>query len=344
MVDPLLERARAIHASSLVLDLHADTFLAVRYRKADIARRHRAPFGWAPFMLHCDLPRWREGGLKAQGLGLVATKLMTRSPREHALETLVLMHRTFAANASELELVRTPDAMDATIARGKLACFVGMEGAHMYGGDLASVERFHDLGVSYVTLAHFFPNELVSSSNERVASISGLTPFGRDAIRELNRLGTLVDLAHVHPSSFFAALDASSAPVFVSHGAARALRDHHRNLTDEQLGKIAERRGVVGVIFFPWYLGRNPFASVSVVVDHMEHIASTVGIDHVALGSDWDGFVWMPRGLPDAAALPKLTAEMLRRGFKEEDVKKVLGENFRRVWREATALARSGRP
>lgn len=337
----LLERARAIHSSSLVLDLHADTFLAVRYRKADIGKRHHAPIGWAPFMLHCDIPRWREGGLKAQGLGLVATKLMTRSPREHALETMALMHRTIAANSSDMELAKTPDAMDDAIARGKLAVFVGMEGAHMYGGDLASVAKFHELGVSYVTLAHFFPNELVSSSNERTPTVPGVTPFGKDVIRELNRLGSLVDLAHVHTASFFEALDASRAPVFVSHGAARALRDHHRNLTDDQLRKIAERRGVVGVIFFPWYLGRNPFASVSVVVDHMEHIAATVGIDHVALGSDWDGFVWMPRGIPDAAALPKLTAEMLRRGFKEEDVKKVLGENFRRVWREATEVARS---
>jgi membrane dipeptidase len=341
-VSELLERARAIHASSLVLDLHADTFLAVRFRKADIARRHMAPIGWAPFMLHCDLPRWREGGLKAQGLGLVATKLMTRRPREHALETLDLMHRTIAANAGEMELAKTPDALDAAVAKGKLAVFVGMEGAHMYGGDLASVEKFHELGVTYVTLAHFFPNELVSSSNERTPTVQGLTPFGRDVIRELNRLGGLVDLAHVHESSFYAALDASRAPVFVSHGAARKLRDHHRNLTDDQLKRVAEKGGCVGVIFFPWYLCRNPFASVSVVVDHIEYIASTVGIDHVALGSDWDGFVWMPRGIPDAAALPKLTAEMLRRGFKEEDVKKVLGENFRRVWRAATEVARSG--
>jgi len=337
-VNEFLGRARALHASSLVLDLHADTFLAVRYRGADIARRHRPPPGWAPFMLHCDIPRWREGGLKAQGLGLVATKLMTRSPRAHALGTLALMRETFAENESELELVHSPDEMDRAVARGKLAVFIGMEGAHIYEGDLDSVAKFAALGVSYVTLAHFFPNELVSSSNERVPSVAGLTPFGRDAIRELNRLGSLVDLAHVHESSFFPALDASLAPSFVSHGGARALRDHHRNLTDEQLRALARRGGVVGVIFFPWYLSRNPFASVAAVVDHMEHIASTVGVDHVALGSDWDGFVWMPRGLPDAASLPNLTAEMLRRGFKDEDVKKILGENFRRVWREAASV------
>jgi len=334
-VDSFLARARAIHESALVLDLHADTFLAVRYRGADIGKRHRAPLGWAPFMLHCDIPRWREGGLKAQGLGLVATKLMTRSPRAHALATLEIMHRTFADNGDTLALVRTPDEMDQAIEQGKLACFIGMEGAHMYEGDLSAIESFAAKGVSYVTLAHFFPNELVSSSNERTPTVEGLSAFGKDAIKELNRLGTLVDLAHVHESSFFAALDASTAPCFVSHGGARHLRDHHRNLTDEQLRALAGRGGVVGIIFFPWYLSRNPFASVSVVVDHMEHVAATVGIDHVALGSDWDGFVWMPRGLEDAAALPKLTAEMLRRGFSEADCRKVLGENFRRVWRVA---------
>ena len=340
-MDPLLERARALHAESLVLDLHADTFLAVHFRGVDIARRHRAPIGWMPWMLHCDLPRWKEGGLKAQGLGLVATKLMTRDPRPHAAQTLALMHRTFEKNAAAMELAKSPEALEAARAAGKLAVFVGMEGAHMYGGDVSAVEWFFERGVVYTTLAHFFANELVSSSNERVPTIDGLTSFGREVIRELNRLGGLVDLAHVHEASWFAALDASTAPVFVSHGAARALRDHHRNLTDEQLRRIAERRGVVGVIFFLWFLSWNLFANVATVVDHIEHIASVAGIDHVALGSDWDGFVWMPRGLPDVAALPRLTAEMLRRGFKEADAKKVLGENFLRVWREARSAARS---
>jgi membrane dipeptidase len=336
----LREQALALHASSLVIDLHADTFIAVRYAKRDISRRHAAPVGWAPFMLHCDLPRWKEGGIKAQGLGVVATKLMTRQPRAHARETIRIMHETAAANASQMAIVRSPDELEAAVKAGKLAGFIGLEGAHMYEGDLAAVAEFHALGVSYVTLTHFFPNELVSSSIEKKPSVPGITPFGRDVIRELNRLGTLVDLAHVHEASFDAALEACTAPAIVSHGACRALRDHHRNVTDDQLRALARKGGVVGVIFFPWFLGRNPFASLESVADHIEHIAKTVGVEHVALGSDWDGFVWMPRHLPDAAALPRLTVELLRRFGDEQAVRGILGGNFLRCWR--AALAASG--
>jgi membrane dipeptidase len=335
----LRERALALHADSLVIDLHADTFISVRYANEDLSRRHAEPLGWAPFMMHCDLPRWRAGGLKGQGLGVVATKLMTREPRAHALETIRLMHETCAKNEDDMAIVRSPDELLRAVAEGKLAGFIGLEGAHMYEGDLAAVEQFHRLGVSYVTLCHFFPNELVSSSIEKKPLVPGVTPFGRDVIRELNRLGTLVDLAHVHTASFDAALEASTAPAIVSHGACRALRDHHRNVTDDQLRALAKKGGVVGVIFFPFFLSKNPFVGIERLVDHIEHIAKTVGVEHVALGSDWDGFVWMPRGLGDAAALPRLTVELLRRFDDEEAVRGILGLNFLRCWRRALEFA-----
>ncbi len=331
----LRERALELHQSSLVLDLHADTFISVRYAKTDIARRHATPVGWAPFMLHCDLPRWKEGGIKAQGLGVVATKLMTRRPRAHALETIRIMHATARKNAGEMAIVRSPDELEAAVALGKLAGFIGLEGAHIYEGDLSAVREFHALGVSYVTLCHFFANELCSSTIEKKPLVPGLTSFGRDVIRELNRLGTLVDLAHVHEASFDAALDASTAPVIVSHGGCRALRDHHRNLSDDQLRALAKKGGVIGVIFFPWFLDRNPFIGLERVADHVEHIANVVGPEHVAFGSDWDGFIWMPRRMPDAAALPRLTVELLRRFEDESIVRGILGENFLRVWRKA---------
>jgi membrane dipeptidase len=337
--DALLARARALHESSVVIDLHADTFLAVRYRGADIAKRHMAPIGWAPFMLHCDLPRWREGGIKAQGLGVVATKLMTRRPREHALETIDLMHRTFAANKDRVALARDPDELEAIAASGRLAAFIGLEGAHMYGGDLRAVEQMHQRGVRYVTLCHFFDNDCVASSKAKRPTVHGLTPFGRDVIKELNRLGGLVDLAHVHEASFDAALEASSAPAIVSHTGCRALRDHWRNLSDAQIRAVAAKGGVVGIMFFPYFLGRNPFVGLERVADHIEHVAATAGPEHVALGSDWDGFVWMPRGLPDAAALPRLTAELLRRGFTDDQLRGILGGNFVRTWRRAASLA-----
>lgn len=338
----LLDRARKLHDDSLVCDLHADTFLAVRFRGADIGERHRAPLGWNPLMLHCDLPRWREGGVKAQGLGVVATKLMTRRPAEHALETIELMHATFARLADRVALAGTPDEVEAVARSGRLAAFLGLEGGHMYGGRVEAVRELHEKGVRYVTLCHFFTNDLCSSSAEKRPSVQGLTPFGHEVIRELNRLGSLVDVAHVHEASFYAAVEASRSPAIVSHGGCRALRDHHRNVTDDQLRAIAAKGGVVGVIFFPWFLSRNPLPTLERVVDHLQHIKETVGAQHAALGSDWDGFVWMPRGLPDAAALPSLTVELLRRGFTDDEVRGVLGGNFLRVWRRAVEVAETG--
>jgi membrane dipeptidase len=341
--DALRAKARALHESSLVIDLHADTFMSVRYQGTNIGRRHARPVGWAPFMLHCDLPRWREGGIKAQGFGVVATKLMTRRPREHALETVHLMRRTFAEHKDRVQLVGDPEELAAVAQSGKLAAFIGLEGAHMYEGDIAAVQEFHDLGVRYVTLCHFFANELVSSTIEKQPLVQGITPFAREVIEELNRLGSLVDLAHVHESSFWAALEASTAPVIVSHAACRALRDHHRNVNDDQIRAIARKGGIVGIIFFPWFLGLNPFVGPERVADHIEHVARVAGVEHVSLGSDWDGFVWMPRHMPDAAALPRLTAELLRR-FNEEDVRGILGLNFLRTWRRVHELATDPRP
>jgi len=335
----LRERALALHASATVIDLHADTFIAVRYLRADIGRRHAAPIGWAPFMLHCDLPRWREGGVKAQGLGVVATKLMTRQPRAHALETIRIMHETARRHADRMAIVRSPDELERAVLAGKLAGFIGLEGAHVYEGDLAAVRQFHDLGVVYVTLTHFFANELCSSTIEKKPAVLGITRFGREVIRELNALGTLVDLAHVHEASFDAALEASAAPVIVSHAACRALRDHHRNLSDEQLRAVARKGGVVGIIFFPHFLSQNPFATLERLADHIEHAAKVAGPEHVALGSDWDGFTWMPRRLGDAAALPRLTIALLERFGDEQIVRGILGANFLDCWRRALALA-----
>lgn len=334
-----LDRARALHASTLVCDLHADTFLQVRHLGYDLRKRHRAPIGWAPFMTHCDLPRFREGGVRAQCFGVVVPHFV-RAARAHAERTLAIMRATFAAAPDEVALVRDPWTAEAVARSGRLAAFAGLEGAHTLEGDLEAVSRFHELGMSSLGLAHFRTNEVAASSGDRRPSFRGITPFGRRVIEEANRLGILVDLAHVHETSFFAAIDASAAPPIVSHAGARALRDHHRNLTDAQLRAVAARGGVVGVIFFPWYLSSRDLAgSIDRVVDHIAHVAGLVGSAHVALGSDFDGFVWTPRGLPDVSALPRLTEALVRRGFADGDVRAILGESFFATWRAVASAA-----
>ncbi len=340
--DDVIARARALHEASPVLDLHADTFIAVRYFGADLRRKTRPPLGWNPLRTHCDLPRFREGGMRGQGFGVVVPPFVRAGERfAHAKRTLKLMGRSFQRNADALALVRGPDDLLQARAAGKLAGFFGVEGGHALDGDPTRVPWLREQGVAYLGLCHFASNELVVASGKRRVPYRGLGPLGPAVIEACNEHGVLVDLAHCHEASFFTAVERSRAPVVVTHGAARALADHHRNLTDEQLRAVAASGGVVGVIFYPWYLSLKLRDDVDRVVDHMEHIAQVAGPEHVALGSDFDGFVWTVKGLPDVAAMPRLTEALVARGWSDEHVRGALGENFLRTWRAALAVATS---
>lgn len=342
--DPqLLARALALHAAAPVTDLHADTFIAVRHLGYDLRRRHRPPRGWNPTRLHCDLPRWREGGVRAQGLGVVVPPWARGAARwAHARRTLTLVERTVRRAGDQLALCRTPAEARAAWARGQLAGFLGVEGFHALDDRPERLEELRRRGVVYLGLCHFQGNQVVAASGERRPEYQGLGPLGAETIDLCNRLGVAVDLAHCHEGSFFAALERSRAPVIVSHGAARALRDHHRNLTDPQLRAIAASGGVVGVIFYPWYLSGRLQADLTRIVDHVDHLVQVMGPGHVALGSDFDGFVWSVQGLPDIAALPRLTCALLARGYDDHTVRGILGANFLRTWEAVCAAAEPG--
>lgn len=338
--EDVIRRARALHDAAPVCDLHADTFIAVRYFGADIRRKNPPPLGWNPLRLHCDLPRFREGGMRGQGFGVVIPPFVRAGERwTHAKRTLRQMERTFARCAAEVGLALEPDDVLARRAEGRLAGFIGVEGGHALDGDPDRVVTLRERGVSYLGLCHFGTNDLVAASGAKRPPYRGLGPIGGEVIDRCNERGVLVDLAHCHEVSFFEAVARSRAPVVVTHGAARALADHHRNLSDAQLRAIAASGGVVGVIFYPWYLSLKLRDDVERVVDHMDHIAAVAGPGHVALGSDFDGFVWSVQGLPDVAALPRLTEALVARGWTDEDVRGALGENFLRCWRRALEVA-----
>lgn len=336
----VVERARRLHAESPVLDLHADTFIAVRYFGADLRRKAAPPYGWNPLRTHCDLPRFREGGMRGQGFGVVVPPFVRKGERfAHAKRTLRIMARELRRNADALSLARTPDDLLAARAAGRLAAFFGVEGAHALDGQVDRIAWLRAQGVAYLGLCHFGTNELVVSSGARRPPYRGLGPLGGAAIDACNASGMLVDLAHCHETSFFDAIQRSRAPVVVTHGAARALADHHRNLSDEQIAAVARSGGVIGVIFYPWYLSRKLRDDVNRIVDHMERIAQVAGPGHVALGSDFDGFVWTVQGLEDVSRMPRLTEALVARGWKDEDVRGALGENFLRTWRRALEAA-----
>jgi membrane dipeptidase len=221
------------------------------------------------------------------------------------------------------------------VAAKKLAVFLSVEGAHILGGRMEAVEWFYERGMRYLTLGHFSENEAVFSSNDRKNAGEGLKPFGRELVGKLEELGVMVDVAHVAPGCFRDVVKMARRPVFVSHIGMKAVREHWRNLDDEQVRAVAETGGVIGIIFSPLFLSRHFWAcSLNTVVRHFEHCLEVAGEDHVALGSDWDGFITVPKGLEDVTGLPLLTQRLLDRGHSRETVRKVLGENFMRIFGE----------
>jgi membrane dipeptidase len=283
--------------------------------------------------------------VRYQGFGVVVPFFVRGAARwRHALGTLRLMHETFRGAPGQVALARTAAEGEQIVAGGRLAAFIGLEGCHALDGQPERINTLRDHGVSYVGLCHFDSNDVVIAGGKRNPAYRGLGPSGPAVIDACNRLGMPVDMAHTGEHSFDAVLAHSKAPVFVSHGNARALADHHRNLSDEQLKALAEQGGVIGVMFFPWLISlgiqrlRDDYRRV---VDHIDHISALVGPEHVAFGSDFDGMIWTVRGLNDVAQLPTLTCELVERGYDDDAIRGILGGNWLRYWRSVTAASKA---
>ena len=215
---------------------------------------------------------------------------------------------------------------------------LGMEGGHAIENSLGALRAYHEMGVRYMTLTHNGTLDWADSHTDR--RHGGLTAFGREVVREMNRLGMLVDLSHTSPETMNDALDVSEAPVIWSHASARGVYDHTRNVPDQVLRRLPENGGVVMVTFVPSFLSEGDAATLSQAADHVEHVASLAGIDHVGIGSDFDGIDNVPVGLEDVSSFPALFVELARRGWSESDLRKLAGENVLRAWREAEAVSR----
>jgi membrane dipeptidase len=374
--DPaLLERARALHAVSVMVDGHNDLPWRLRDElgdaallKTDLSRRLDAG--------HTDWPRARAGGLKAQ---FWSVYIPTRHPRPAltVTEQIDLVHRMIEKYPDDLALALTADDVERIAAEGKVASLIGIEGGVAIEGSLAQLRAFFRQGARYMTLAHSETLDWVDSATDEPRS-GGLSPFGERVVREMNRLGMLVDLSHVSPGTMEDVLRIAEAPVIFSHSSAYAVAPHPRNVPDEVLRKLPANGGVVMVNFFPgfvepayakaaadarvrlraehagdeaayraaldaWYeteAPKLPRGDVARVADHVEHIIRVAGVDHVGIGSDFDGISATPAGLDDVSCYPNLTAELLRRGHGEEELRKLLGGNVLRAMREAERVAR----
>ncbi|MBV9949996.1 MAG: dipeptidase [Myxococcales bacterium] len=327
--------AHALHREHPPIDLHADTLTWARWLGYDLHARHEPPLPLSAFAGHVDVPRMREAGMGAQCFGLVSLPIARglRGLARTVTEQIELLVGSTAQHPGDLRLVRTADEIEACGRAGVIGALLGIEGAHALEGDIDRVEVFARLGVRYLGFLHFSANDAGRPAyGPGRRDDEGLTPFGRDLVRRCEAAGVLVDLSHINRRGFLEACAIATRPPIVSHTGVLGAHRHWRNIDDAQLRAVADRGGVVGVIFYPRYLGGQ---GLDPVVRHLRHILDVVGEDAPALGSDWDGMIIPTRELRDPRGLPLLTDALLRAGVPERVVAKILRGNVLRVLREA---------
>jgi membrane dipeptidase len=332
--------------------------------------------------LHTDLVRLREGALTLQFWSVyVPGRLTGHHAVTATLEQIEVVYELVNRYPDHLQLARTVDEAEAAFAAGRIASLLGAEGGHSINNSLGALRALHRLGVRYMTLTHNNNTDWADSATDEPAH-NGLTDFGREVVREMNRLGMLVDLSHVAPATMRDALAVSAAPVIFSHSSCRAVADHPRNVPDDVLTTMAAQGGVCMVTFVPRFVsqpyaewdarlheamtaagadhkdldernkfeatwtggGPKPRVTVDDVVSHLEHAREVAGVDHIGLGGDYDGVPAQPEGLEDVSCYPRLFAELLERGWSEADCTKLAGANTLRVLREAEQVSRKLHP
>ena len=285
-----------------------------------------------------DLPRLRTGMVGAQ-FWSVHVSVDEPAPARQQLEQIDIAHRIFETYPDELEFAGSASDIQRVFGAGKIASLLGIEGGHVIENSLGALRAFYRAGVRYMGLTHFSNTDWADSSTDDVVN-DGLSPFGEEVVREMNRMGMLVDLAHTSPATMSDALNLAEAPVIFSHAGARALADHPRNVPDSILKRLTDNGGVVMQVFYPPYISvEDSVANISKVADHIEHIRTVAGIDHVGIGSDFDGIPTYVVGLEDVSTFPALFVELAGRGWTDEELSKLAGENLLRVMRETEATA-----
>ena len=348
-------RASAIHRQTPLIDGHNDYPWALRdldpgrdFGKADISKP-------VPKLM-TDIPRLRQGGLGGQFWSVYTpSSMMGKEATRVTLEQIDTVHRMTRQWGETFQMAATADDVDRAFKNGKIASMIGMEGGHSIDNSLATLRMFYALGARYMTLTHSLNLAWADAATDK-SMHGGLTKFGEEVVREMNRLGMLVDLSHVSPDTMEDALRVTEAPVIFSHSSAKALCNVPRNVPDNVLQLVAKNGGVVMVTFVPGFISQEvadfnarpeaerkgmtaPRATLSQVADHIDHIRKVAGIDHIGLGGDFDGITDVVAGLEDVSKYPDLTAELLRRGYKDEDIKKIIRLNVLRVMRQVEKVA-----
>jgi len=370
-------RAKRVHDRAIVVDTHDDTPQRLLFDKTfNIGMRNKDG--------HVDIPRMREGGLDALFFSIWVPSQITGPPAvKRALDLIDSVREAVRTHPNDLMLANTAADIRRAAAEHKIAALMGMEGGHIIDDDLAVLRVYAALGVRYLTLTHFLNNNWADSSTDKPAH-NGLTAFGKDVVRELNRLGVIVDVSHVSDKTFYDVLEVTKAPVMASHSSSRAISNHPRNMTDDMMRALAKNGGVVMINYAAAFLseefrvasekksgnivaamaamskkcggneactimenerieheammkGELPKAMWDKIVEHIDHAVKVAGVDHVGLGSDFDGAT-MPIGMEDVSKLPKITDALLKKSYSEPDIEKIIGGNILRVMEQVENL------
>lgn len=358
--DSISEQARKVHFSSIVLDTHIDVTPKLQ---TDWKFNEEHKEG------HIDLPRMKKGGLNALFFSIYMSGTVT-GPKavNDSIERIAAVHRLAAELPDQVALCVTADQVRKAHKQDKIAALMGMEGGHMINNSLAILRMYAELGVRYLTLTHSVNTDWADSSGDQPKH-NGLTGFGKDVVRELNRLGLIVDISHVSDKTFWDAIEVTRAPMLASHSSCRQISGHARNMTDEMIKALAAKGGVIQINYLDQFIdndlyeyskksqplmrelmqkfpgrenagkrreevakqfGPAPKASWEKIIEHIDHAVKLVGVSHVGLGSDFDGGS-MPVGMEDCTHLPKITEALMRKGYSASDMRKILGENTLRL-------------
>jgi membrane dipeptidase len=384
---PKADTASAIHQSALVVDTHADTPQRFLDENFDIGTNTPVSEG------HIDLSKIKQGNLGAEFFSIWVEPEFKGHYAKRAMDLIDSVYQQAARHPDKMTMAFTADDIQHAHEQHKFAALMGIEGGHAIENDIRLLRDFYRMGVRYMTLTWSNTNEWADSSGDvqdpNVKHHNGMTDFGKDVVREMNRLGMIVDISHVSDATFYQALLVSQAPVIASHSSSRELTNQPRNMTDDMLRAMNHNGGVVMVNFYSAFIDENyrkassdpekikqrdaeveafkkahshtdgspigynetvaiekkwaaqfPRPPLKSLIDHIDHVAKIAGIDHVGLGSDFDGVTSLPDGIDSVADLPKITQALLQRGYTREQIHKILGGNFLRVMHEVEATAK----
>jgi membrane dipeptidase len=333
-----------VHKSALLIDTHDDI---ANEQAGDDRQAAGFDIGIAAPKAHTDLARLKQGGVGAVFfVSYVAGKYAGNGAYDRGMSFVDSIHHDVVERyPNDFALARTAAEIEAAHKRGKIAALIGLEGGHAIEDNLDKLREFYRRDVRYMTLTHTNTNNWADSSGDtnksEVKHHNGLTDFGKDVVREMNRLGMMVDISHTADKTFWDALEVSRAPIIASHSNARALANVPRNMTDEMIVALAKKGGVIQVNFNCPFLTtqKPPHATVADVVAHIDHIRKITSIDAIGIGSDFDGIECTPQGLEDVSKFPSLTRALLEKGYSASDIRKIYGGNILRVMKAVEKVA-----